>query len=453
MESIHSYIQKNQSQFLADLSAFLSIPSISTQPEHKKEVETCAIWLKNYLKKIGLGNCQLIKTTGHPVVFAQYYHPKNINTLLIYGHYDVQPVEPLDEWKSPPFKPEIKHKKIYGRGTSDNKGQLFINIWALKYFLDQKINPGINIKYIIEGEEESGGKNLESFIKRHKRLLKSNLAFISDSSMLSKTQSTISYGTRGIVYFELEIAGPKHDIHSGTYGGIIQNPTNALARIISHMQNDDGELLISGFEKNIRLISKEEKVFLQKQVTKKDIIRDTGVSELLGNRNLSVEEIVGAKPSLDVHGIWGGFRKQGEKTIIPDKVTCKLSIRTVPFMTAKDVIEKFTDFVRNVKPRGVKTKINVLSYCEPYWMDYKSILIRKASDIIYDGLKVYPMLSLEGGSIPAPTYFKKHLNIETLLLGYGLPDDNLHAPNEKMDLSQFWKGIKTSINLYQKIFN
>lgn len=451
MQQIHNFIQQNKSQFLSDLSEFLSIPSVSTQTEHKKDMEKCSLWLKNYLHKIGMTNCHIMPTRGHPAVFGEYKNIKNKKTLLVYGHYDVQPPEPLDEWKSLPFKTIIRHDKIFARGASDNKGQLFINLWALKFYLDQKINPGINIKFIIEGEEESGGKNLESFIKRHKILLKSNLALISDSSMLGKSQPAISYGTRGIVYFELEIIGPKHDIHSGTYGGIIQNPTNALARIISHLQNDDGELLIPGFEKNIRGITNEEKKFLQKQVTKKDIIRDTGVSELLGNRNLSVEEIVGAKPSLDVHGIWGGFRKQGEKTIIPDRVTCKLSIRTVPFMTSKDVIEKFTDFVRNVKPRGVKTKINVLSYCEPYWIDHRHLLINKAKDIIYDSLKTFPKLTLEGGSIPAPTYFKTHLGIETLLIGYGLPDDNLHAPNEKMDLVQFWKGIKTTILLYQNL--
>lgn len=453
MQSLFNYINSNKSIFLNDLSDFLAIPSVSTQVEHKRDLERCADWLVLYFKKIGLSKCKILKTKGHPAVYGEFKDIKNKKTLLIYGHYDVQPAEPLLEWKSFPFKPKIRNDKLFARGVSDNKGQLFINLWALKYFLDQKTNPGINIKFIIEGEEESGGKNLENFIKRHKKMLKADLALISDSAMLSKTQPAISYGTRGIVYFEIEVIGPKHDIHSGTYGGIIQNPTNALARIITHLQNDNGELMIPNLDKNIRKISRDEKRILQKQIIKRDILADTGVIDLIGDRNLSVEEIIGALPSMDVHGIWGGFRKQGEKTIIPDKVSCKLSIRTVPFMQSREVIEKFTDFVRSVKPKGVKTYLKVLSFCEPYYIDYNHNLIAKAKDIVFDALGIFPKLTLEGGSIPAPSYFKKHLNIETLLLGYGLPDDNLHAPNEKMDLAQFWKGIKISAMIYKKIFN
>lgn len=448
---IKTYITENREKFLSSLSAFLAIPSVSTQPEHKKHVEKAANWLIRYLRTIGLKHVQKYTSDGSPIVFGSFSDNKNQKTLLIYGHYDVQPPEPLEKWKTPPFVPTIKNDKIFARGSSDNKGQMMINFFALEYFLKERKKLPLNIKVIIEGEEEIGGKHLEPFIRHHHDLLKADYALISDSSILSKTKTSIDYGLRGIVYFEMEIAGPKQDIHSGTYGGIIQNPTNAAAQIIARMQNDNGDLLIPGIYKNVRKLSQEEKALIADQVTKEQIKKETGVSEVIGDRNLSVEEIVGARPSLDVHGIWGGFRKQGEKTIIPDKVTCKFSIRTVPYMTWKETSKLVVDYIKNIKPRGVKIKIKVLSAYDPYLIDYKNPLLKIAGQALTKSFGVVPKYSLDGGSIPVTMMFKRLLKIDTVLLGYGLPDDNLHGPNEKMDLSQIWKGIESSVYFFEKL--
>ena len=451
MISINSYLLANKPKILKDLCQFLSIPSVSTQSEHKQDMFHCAHWLTRYLKSIGLSKTRIYQTKGHPVIYGEWQSQENKKTLIIYGHYDVQPAEPLEKWKTPPFSPKVKNEKIFARGADDNKGQLFANIWAIKYYLENYKKLPVNIKLLIEGEEESGGKNLEPFIKKHKDLLCADLGLISDSSMLSKKQTSLTYGVRGIVYFEIEVTGPKQDIHSGTYGGIVQNPTNALAQIISRTQNENGDLLIPGIYRNVRILAKEEKDMIGNQIKKDQLKRETGVSELIGDRNLGVEEIVGGKPSLDVHGIWGGFRKQGEKTIIPDMVTCKLSIRTVPNMTVKETAALFTEYIQNIKPRGVKVNVKVISSCETYLLDYHHPLLETAGDAIYKGFGIFPKFSLEGGSIPAPTLFKKYLNLETILMGYGLPDDNLHGPNEKMDLSQIWKGIKTTVSFFNLI--
>lgn len=441
---IKTYINTNRDRFLTDLSAFLAIPSVSTQPEHKKHMEKASAWLVKYLRGIGLKHVQRYKSDGAPLVFASLIENPNKPTLLIYGHYDVQPPEPIEKWKTPPFVATVKNDKIFARGASDNKGQMIINFFALEYLLKEHHKLPLNVKIIIEGEEEVGGKHLEPFIRRHKDLLKADFALISDSSILSKTQPSIDYGLRGIVYFELEITGPKQDIHSGTYGGIIQNPTNAAAQIIARMQNDNGDLLIPGIYKNVRKFSKEEKALIADQVTKEQIRKETGVQELIGDRNISVEEIVGAKPSLDVHGIWGGFRKQGEKTIIPDKVTCKFSIRIVPYMTGKETARLVVEYIKNIKPRGVKINIKVLSAYDPYLMDFRSPVLQIAGKALAESFGAEAKFSLDGGSIPVTTMFRKFLGIDTVLMGYGLPDDNLHGPNEKMDLVQIWKGIETS---------
>jgi len=448
---LRKYIEKNKGRIIDNLKEILAIPSISTLPNHKDDIRKCAEWLEKYMKDIGLDNVQSFKTLGNPVVYGEKIVSENVPTVLVYGHYDVQPAEPISEWTNPPFEPTIKDNKIFSRGSADDKGQFMIHLAAAEYYLKNEKKIPINIKFFIEGEEEVGSSNLPKFITDHKDLLKADYALISDSHMLAENKPAIDYGLRGLAYFEIEVTGPKQDVHSGLYGGAIQNPINALALIISKLKDENGKILIPGIYDKVRKVGKEEREMIRQHLTEEDVKKETGVKQTYGEEKYHLAERVGARPSLDIHGIWGGFAGEGAKTIIPSKAGCKVSIRIVPDLKVKEVEEMFLSYIDNITPNGVEVKVKLLNGGEAYLLDFRKPIMQGASKVLKEVFGNEPVFLLSGGSIPITEVIKTNLGIDTVLMGFGLPDDNLHGPNEKMNLNQILKGIEASVKFIQEM--
>lgn len=425
---------------LSDLVKILSIPSISTLSENKSDIGRCVEWLRSYMNMIGLRNVQSFKTPGNPIVYSEYIISKTLPTLLVYGHYDVQPADPISEWKSDPFTPTIRDGKLYARGSADDKGQFMLYLFAFADLMKQSQKFPINIKFIIEGEEETGSENLEDFIKTHKDLLKADFAFISDSHMISETQPAIDYGLRGLVYFQIDLRTAEHDAHSGIYGGAIRNPIIDLAHIISKLKNESGKILVNGIYENVRNVDDTERFMIKEQMSDDSVKSEVGSKITFGESDFSIAERTGARPSLDVHGIWGGFTGEGSKTVIPSKASCKVSIRIVPNQTVEEVKQKFINYIESLKPEGVDMQVTFLTGGEPYLLDYRKPIMQIASDVLKNVFGNTPQFLLSGGSIPVTEVLKTNLGIDTVLLGFGLPDDNLHAPNEKINLVQLENG-------------
>lgn len=430
---------------LNELFEFLAIPTISAQKEHKGDMAKACDWLKNKLQKMKF-KVRVMTTGGHPVVYAQNLSAgKNKPTVLIYGHYDVQSPDPLKEWKSDPFKPEVRNGNIYGRGTADDKGQLYTWIAALEEILAKNRKVPANIKFLIEGEEEVGSVNIDRFIMKNLKLLKADICVISDSHCLSETIPLICYGVRGLVYVELKIKTMPKDVHSGLYGGNIYNPANILAQVIAQLKNDKHKVLIPGFYNSVRNLTKFELNKLAKfPFREKEVISETGSKTVVGEAEYPVQVRAGARPTLDVNGIWGGYTAEGPKTIIPSEATAKISMRLVPNQNSKKILGLFQKFVKRIMPKGVNFEIKVLSTGEPAVMNIESKYYRAAEKAYKKVFKKDPLYELSGGSIPITATLKSLLGIDSIMMGYGLPDDGLHSPNEKLSVSMFEKGIKTN---------
>lgn len=440
------YIEKNNEKHLEELKDLLRIPSISAQKEHKKDILKASLWLKNHLKKIGMENAKVLKTSGHPIVYAEYLKAKGKPIILIYGHYDVQSPDPLGQWKSDPFEPEVRKGNLYSRGASDDKGQLFIHLKAIEAILKTDGKLPVNIKIFIEGEEEIGGPSLDKFILEKKKLLKSDICVISDTHSLNPKQPLIDYGLKGITYLQIRLSVMPKDAHSGLYGGNIPNAAVELTNILSKMKEEKNQkVLIPGFYENVRRLSKKEKAKLAKSPFKSEAVKsETGVKKVLGLLGFNVPERAGALPTFDINGIWGGYTGEGPKTIIPAEAFAKVSMRIVPYQTAKEIKTKFIKYLRLITPKYCKLTVEDLAGGEPILMDVDSKYFKLAENAF---LKVFgnkPIYTLSGGSIPVTATIKKILGIDSILMGFGLPDDGLHSPNEKISLVMFYKGIKTS---------
>jgi acetylornithine deacetylase/succinyl-diaminopimelate desuccinylase-like protein len=449
---------------LKNLFELLSIPSISAQSEHKKDMLSAANWLQKKLASLGF-NSKVLPTQGHPVVYAEHLTPhtaKPLPTVLIYGHYDVQSPDPLEEWTTDPFKPEIRAENIYGRGTADDKGQLYTWIAAIEELLSQsgKTNKDhssggglpVNIKFLVEGEEEVGSVNIDEFIAENTSLLKSDICVISDSHALSESQPLIDYGLRGLVYAELKIKSLAKDVHSGTYGGNIHNPANVLSEVVAQLKNKDHKVLIPGFYDSVRkLTDKERKELAKFPFGEKEILSETGAKAVAGEDGFTVHERAGARPTLDINGIWSGYTGEGPKTIIPQSACAKVSMRLVPHQTSDEIVQKFRNYLENIIPHGVDWDIEILSTGEPILIDISSDYFKSAQKAFEKIFGNKPLYQLAGGSIPVTATFKKYLNIDSILMGYGLPDDGLHSPNEKLSLSMFEKGIRTNMEFIKNL--
>ena len=454
-EKFSEYFNQNKDRFLDELIEVLSIPSVSNGEANKSDVVRCAEWLKAHMEKIGLQNTEIYKTKGHPIVYGDYMNAgKDKPVILIYGHYDVQPPEPLDQWVNPPFSPVVKDGKIYGRGTADDKGQIFIHLKAIESFLKTDGTLPINIKIIFEGEEEIGSENLGEFISSHKELLKAEYVVISDTEMYEKGKPAICYGLRGLCYMQIDVTGPNRDLHSGTYGGAVENPINALAKIISQLKSDDGKILIDGFYDDVTDLTEEERKELNKLATDENQFKkDLDVKSLTGEKGYTLVERLTARPTLDCNGIWGGFQGKGTKTVIPSEAGVKISMRLVPQQNPEKIAELFKKYIEKISPDTIKVKVSYLHGGKPSVTSINSPAIKAAMSALKKGFETEPVFIKDGGSIPIVSTFKDELGADAILMGFGLPDDNIHSPNEKFELENFYKGIISVCYYYNELSN
>ena len=445
MKDVIKYIRDNMDNYIEELKEFLRIPSISTLPESKKEVERCAKFVAGNLKKIGMSSVEIFKTEGHPLVYAEWLGAPGKPTVLVYGHYDVQPVDPIELWNTPPFEPTIKNGKIFARGATDDKGQVFVHFKSVEAFFKKEGSLPLNVKFIIEGEEEIGSENLSIFLKNNSGLLKCNAVLISDTSLYAAGVPTLTYGLRGISYFDVEMEGPNRDLHSGSFGGSVANPINVMAKVISKLHDKNGRVTIPGFYDDVLKLSKKEREnFKALKLSDKEYAKDLGVAELNGEKGFTTLERIWTRPTLDCNGIVGGFTGKGAKTIIPSKVTAKISMRLVPSQKADKITKQFTRFIKKLTPKTVKVEITKIHSGEGSITPMDSPANIAAAKAMEKAFGKKPVFVREGGSIPIVTDFSKRLKSPVVLMGLGLDSENLHSPNEHFDLNHFQLGIMSS---------
>ncbi|MCB8922151.1 MAG: dipeptidase [Ardenticatenaceae bacterium] len=442
-----TFAKENQGRYLDELKAFLRIPSVSTQPQHDGDTAVAAQWFADALTEAGMENVRLIKTPKHPLVYADWLHAgADAPTVLIYGHYDVQPAEPFDLWETPPFEPTVKDDYLYARGAADDKGQVYIHVKAVEAYLQTNGRLPINVKFIVEGEEESGGASLSAFIPQNKELLAADIALVSDTAILSPNQPAIVYGLRGMCYVLMDLTGPGRDLHSGSFGGGINNPLNVLGHIIAGLKDEQGHVLIPGFYDRVRPLSDEERALLaQLPLDESAWLAETGAPEAWGEPDYTLVERLGARPTLDVHGIIGGYTGPGGKTVLPSTVHAKISMRLVPDQNPAEIRQLFEEYVRSLVPPSIKVTFQSGHGAPASITDYHIPAMQAARVAYKEAFGKEPVLMREGGSIPVVGEFQQHLGIETVLMGFGLPTDKIHAPNERYYLPNFYRGIKTSI--------
>lgn len=447
-----AYARQNQENYLAELIAFLRIPSISTQPERQGDTAVAAQWLADKLAQAGLENVAVLPTQRHPLVYADWLHAGDAPTVLIYGHYDVQPAEPLELWESPPFEPTVQDDFLYARGSSDDKGQIYVHVKAVEAILKNNGRLPVNVKFIVEGEEESGGESLSAFIPQNKAKLAADIALVSDTAMVSAQQPAIVYGLRGLCYAFIDITGPRRDLHSGGFGGGVNNPLNVLGHIIAKLKDEDGRILIPGFYDKVRPLTEQEREILAKfPLNEADWLAETGVPEAWGEVDYTLVERLGARPTLDVHGIIGGYTGPGAKTVLPAKVHAKLSMRLVPDQDPVEIGRLLKAYIAELTPPSVRVTVTVGHGAPASITDFNIPAMQAAAQAYTAAFGQEPVFMREGGSIPVVAEFQTHLGIETVLMGFGLPSDQIHAPNERFYLPNFYRGIETSIHFLQNL--
>ena len=440
------YFYDNTNQILKKYKQFLSIPSISTDSKYAKEIHNAANWLVNYLKNLGFDKTQLLETKKHPIVYGENLKAgSEAPTILIYGHYDVQPPDPLEEWNSPPFEPIIKNDCLYARGASDMKGQVMISLAAIQSILKQDHLP-VNIKYFIEGEEEIGSPSIETFLNSNKESLAADFVLNLDAGMLNSSTPTIVYGLRGLAYFELTIYGPDHDLHSGLFGGIIYNPAQALCELLAGMKNSKGKILLPNFYNPVEQISDEERKELKNlNLTDEYYVDQTGANGIWGEEGYSSVERIGARPTLEIHGILSGYTGEGPKTVIPSSAMAKISMRLVPNQTPNIVHEQLNEYLKKNAPEQIHWELKRLASDPACIVDPKHFATKCFSQALEDVFGKAPVLKREGGSIPIVAHMKNILGLDSVLSGFGLPEDRIHSPNERMHLPTWKKGVETVI--------
>lgn len=443
MNNWKTYQEKNKERFLDELLELLRIPSVSADPAHKKDMEQCALAVQQQLLKAGTDRAEVFATDGHPVVYAEKLTDPSRPTVLVYGHYDVQPADPLELWKSGPFTPEIRDGKIFARGACDDKGQFFMHVKALETMVQTDSLP-TNIKFIIEGEEETGSPNLAKFLTQHRDLLKADVILVSDTAMISLDTPSIDTGVRGLSYIEVEVTGPNRDLHSGVYGGAVANPITILARMIASCHDENNHITIPGFYDDVVDTPAEERNLLaQAPFDEKAYQADLGVKALWGEKGFSTNERTGIRPTLELNGIWGGYTGEGSKTILPSKAHAKISARLVPNQSSEDITRKLISYFEKIAPPEVSVRVQQHHGGEPYLTPIDSAAYRAAAKAIQATFGKDPVPVRGGGSIPICALFEKELGIKIVFMGFGLDSDNLHSPNEKFDLANFYKGIET----------
>ena len=443
MQIWNDYQAQHKDRFLSELLELLRIPSVSSRSEHKADMLQCAEAVKQRLLDAGVDKAEVYPTAGHPVVYGEKIVDKSKPTVLVYGHYDVQPVDPLNLWHSGPFEPVIKDGKIYARGSADDKGQFYMHVKAFETMIRTNTLP-TNVKFIIEGEEEIGSPNLATFVSTHTDLLKADVILISDTAMLSLDTPSIDIGVRGLSYIEVEVTGPNRDLHSGVYGGAVANPITMLAKMIASCHDAGNHITIPGFYDDVVEATPEERKLMAKApYNEAEYKKDLGVTELWGEKGYTTNERTGIRPTLELNGIWGGYTGEGAKTVLPSKAFAKISARLVPNQSSKVITEKLLNYFRQIAPPGVTVKAQEHHGGEPYMTPIDSKAYKAAAKAIEATFHKAPIPVRGGGSIPICSLFEKYLGIKIVFMGFGLDSDNLHSPNEKFDLANFYKGIET----------
>ncbi|MGZ3822363.1 MAG: dipeptidase [Mucilaginibacter sp.] len=451
MQNIKQYVKQNKQRFLDELFELLRFPSVSADPKYKPDVLNAAAFVAQKLRDAGVDKVEVCDTAGYPIVYGEKIIDESKPTVLVYGHYDVQPADPLELWKTPPFEPTVRDGKIYARGACDDKGQFYMHVKAFELMMN---NGGLpcNVKFMIEGEEEVGSSNLGIFVKANKERLKADVVLISDTSMISMENPSLETGLRGLSYLEVEVTGPNRDLHSGVYGGAVANPATILSKMIASLHDENNHITIPGFYNDVVELTQEERDALNSApYNEEEYKQDLGVDELWGEKGYSTFERTGTRPTLEVNGIWGGYIGEGAKTVLPSKASAKISMRLVPNQSSDKITKLFTDHFIKIAPASVKIKVTPHHGGEPLVTPTNSIAFKAAQKAIIESFGKEPIPTRGGGSIPIVALFEAELGIKTVLMGFGLDSDALHSPNEKYDIFNYYKGIET-IPLFHKYF-
>jgi len=442
LEQVINYLKDNFDSYLGELKEYIRIPSISTLDTHKEKMVECANFIASQFKSAGMERVEIFPTKGHPLVYGEWLKQPGKPTVLIYGHYDVQPVDPIELWNSDPFEAKIEDGKIYARGANDNKGQNFVHLKAVEAFNRVTGSLPVNVKFLFEGEEEIGSENLAEFLKTQQELLKCDCIMISDTSMYAPNVPTITYGLRGLLYMEVEVTAADRDLHSGSFGGAVANPINELAKMISKLHDKNGKVTIPNFYKNVTIPSKQERENFKKlKLSDKAYAKDLGVKELQGEKGFTTLERLWVRPTLDCNGIVGGFIDKGAKTVLPSKALAKISMRLVPNQEPEKIAKEFTKFFKTISPKSVTTEVRTLHYGSPAVAPLNSKGINAASIALTKAFGKKTVFTREGGSIPIVVDFMKQLKAPAVMMGLGLDSDNIHSPNEHFRLENFEKGL------------
>jgi acetylornithine deacetylase/succinyl-diaminopimelate desuccinylase-like protein len=452
MFDVTDFIHTNRDRYISELKAYLAIPSVSALPEHAVDVRACADWTAAEMSRIGLQHVRLVETPGNPIVYGDWLHADGAPTILFYGHYDVQPVDPLDLWESPPFEATVRDGELYARGAADDKGQVFMHLKAIEAHLTKQGRLPVNLKLIIEGEEEVGSTNLDTFIRNNKADLRADVVVISDSAMFDRGVPSICYALRGLIYFQIDLRGTRSDLHSGVFGGAVANPAMVLAQLLSQMKDRGGRVRIPSFYDDVRpLLEEERAAWRTLPFNEKKYRRDLGAPKLAGESGYNVLERVWARPTFEVNGILSGFTGEGAKTVIPAVAMAKVSMRLVPDQDPDRIASLFETYLRKITPKTVELTIARMHGGKPWIAEYDNTYVRAAGRAIEQGFGKAPVFCREGGSIPVVSTFKEELGVPAVLFGVGLPDENAHAPNERLDLANFHNGVVASAILYDEI--
>ncbi|UYZ58794.1 dipeptidase [Hymenobacter latericus] len=444
-----TYLTENQDRFLSELLDWLRIPSVSADPKFSGDVLRAAEYLKTRLEEVGLDNVELCPTAGYPIVYGEKLIDPALPTVLVYGHYDVQPADPYELWTSGPFDPVIKDGNIYARGACDDKGQVYMHVKAFEV-LNQNGGVPCNVKVMIEGEEEVGSENLGIFVRSNKEKLRADVVLLSDTGIINNETPSIEVGLRGLSYHEVEVTGPNRDLHSGLYGGAVHNPINALCKMIASLHDENGHITIPGFYDNVQVLTEEERAELNKAPYDEQEYKESiGLPATYGEKGYTTLERTSIRPTLDVNGIWGGYTGEGAKTVIASKAYAKISMRLVPNQTSEEISQKFQQHFQSIAPEGVTVVVKPHHGGEPVVTPTDSVAYRAASAAMEDTFGKKPIPTRGGGSIPIVAMFKGELGVDSVLLGFGLDSDAIHSPNEKYGVFNFMKGIETIPLFYQ----
>jgi acetylornithine deacetylase/succinyl-diaminopimelate desuccinylase-like protein len=447
------YITSNKDRFLSELFELLRIPSVSADSRHKGDVRKAAEYVKEKLQAAGADKVELVETKGHPIVFGEKFVDASKPTVLVYGHYDVQPPDPLELWNTPPFEPTVRDGKIYARGACDDKGQMYMHIKAFEILMMNK-QLSCNVKFMIEGEEEVGSDNLPVFVKDYRDKLKADVILISDTSLISLDQPSITVGLRGLSYMEVEVTAANRDLHSGVYGGAVANPINVLAQMITSLHDADGRVNIPGFYDKVKDLSASEREAMNKApFDLNEYKKELGIAEVTGEKGYTTIERTGIRPTLDCNGIWGGYTGEGAKTVLPSKASAKISMRLVPNQSPAEITELFTKHFKSIAPNTVTVKVTAHHGGEPAVTSTESKAYKAASKAFKEVWDKSPIPTRDGGSIPIVALFKKELGLDTVLMGFGLDSDALHSPNEHYGIKNFLIGIQTIVAFYKHFAN